>query len=376
VQFVEPGRLLFVREGVLFSQTFNSRTLRLEGDATRIAENVPIVEPSARAGFSAAQNGVLVLGYENSSQEPELSWYDRAGKVLSRVGVAAYRGIDLSADGKRLVAHYHNDLSPSSTGDIWITDLERGTNTRFTFDGSQDNSSPIWSPDGTSVAFSSVRNNRFGLYRKASNGVGTEELLFESETRKVPMSWAHDGKSLVFVNYDPKTRADLWILPLTEDRQPRVYLQSPLNETLPQISPDGKWIAYALGAGGPAANQLWVQSYPTPGTKWQVSTNSANVSRWRADGKELFYLSGGFGEVWSVSVEHTGAGLTFGVPKMLFSGRWFSPPHQPSNTNFLTYAVSSDGQRFLFPRVPSAADVADEPQFLTVILNWPSLLKK
>src|SRR5262249_28282584 len=159
-------------------------------------------------------------------------------------------------------------------------DLERGTNTRFTFDASQENSSPIWSPDGSTIVFSSVRNKRFGLYRKASNCVGTEELLYESETPKVPMSWAPDGNSLVFVNFDPKTFSDLWILPLTGDRQPRPYLQTPMSETLPQISPDGHWISYASGPGGVGANQLWVQSYPNPGTKWQVSSTGGHVSRW------------------------------------------------------------------------------------------------
>ena len=191
------------------------------------------------------------------------------------------------------------------------------------------------------------------------------------------MSWSPDGKSLVFVNWDPKTQSDLWILPLTGDRKPVVYLQSPATEHSPQISPDGHWIAYVTGRALPF-NEIWVQSYPAVGTKWQVAADGATKPRWRADGKELFYasLSEGF---WSVAVEPRGAGLTFGAPKRLFDSRGsrgFSTFHQPNNTGYHAFAVSSDGQRFVIPQLQSAAESADRPEALTVVLNWSSLSKK
>jgi Tol biopolymer transport system component len=379
-EFVPPDHLLLMRGGALFHQSFSPDKLELSGEATRIVENVPINEASGTAGFSVAPN-VLVHGYgQVMIENSDLGWYDRTGKLLMHVGTASYMGIDLWKD-KRLAAHYHN--AATGGGDIWITtNLERETPTRFTFDASEDSSSPIWSPDGTSVAFSAVRNGRFGLYRKASSGVGREERLFESETPTAPMSWSPDGTSLVFVNYDPKTQADLWILPLFGDRKPIVYLKSPVSEAQAQISPDGHWIAYSQGVSF-ATRNIWIESYPNPGTKWQVSTNGGTAPRWRADGKELFYAAAdrvaSGRALWSVAVESNGPGLTFGSAKYLFDSR--SPPVAHAtwgSMDYFFYAVSPDGQKILIPRSRSTTDSADQPQSLTVtvVLNWTTTLLK
>jgi Tol biopolymer transport system component len=343
------------------------RTLALEGEASRITESVN-TGPPGTAGFSVSQNGLLLLAEGRSGGDAELTWFDRSGKVLGQVGSAPFQGIDLSPDGKRVAVHTHAD--GAAGGDISIIDLERNNSTtRLTFDESQDNASPIWSPDGTSIAFSSIRNNRYGIYRKASNGVGAEELLFESETPKVPSSWAPDGKSIVLIDYDPKTLGDLWILPLVGDRKPTLYLQSPGVDIHAQISPDGHWVAYTSEAS------VWVQSYPVPGTKYRVSAENVALPRWRRDGRELFFSSRQAGRIWSVSVSPNGPGLTLGTPQLLFDRRFLSLTHGTASrvTNYHTYAVSADGQRFLAPRQPA---VDASYRSLTVVVNWPTLLKK
>src|SRR5262249_18239563 len=153
---------------------------------------------------------------------------DRTGKKLTTVGHSTYSGLDLSPDGKRVAVHLHDDRNDG--GDIWILDLERGTTQRFTFDASQDNSSPVWSPDGSQIVFSSRRAASFGLYKKPSNGVGSEELLFESKSAKTPMSWSPDGKSVLFYNIESSTTGDLWTLPLSGDKKPSTYLSSRFDE--------------------------------------------------------------------------------------------------------------------------------------------------
>jgi Tol biopolymer transport system component len=367
VELAPPDHLVFARDRALFTQSFNINTFALEGEPVRILENVS-KGAYGNAGFSVSQNGLLVFAGGRVNGDAELTWFDRSGKVLNQVGGAPYQGIDLSPDGKRVAVHTHAE--GAAGGDISIIDLERNnTTTRLTFDESQDNSSPIWSPDGASIAFSSVRNNRYGIYRKASNGVGTEELLFESETAKVPSSWAPDGKSILLIDYDPKTQGDLWILPLSGDRKPTLYWQSPESDIHAQISPDGHWVAYVSG------RSVWVQSYPVPGTKYRVTSESVALPRWRGDGCELFFSSYTTGRIWSVSVSPNGLGLTLGTPQVLFDRRFFSSWHGTATreTNYHTYAVSADGQRFLAPIQP-AVDAAS--RFLTVIVNWPALLKK
>src|SRR5262249_17912280 len=162
-----------------------------------------------------------------------------------------------------------------------------GKTSRFTFDASQENSQPVWSPDGSRIVFGSRRNGKWGLYVKPSNGIGNEELLMESETLKMPMSWSGDGKSILYWLQDPKTGNDVWALPFFGDRKPFPVLQTPFAEVFPQISPDGKWISYTSNETG--RPEIYVQSFPPGAGKWPISSSGGNFSRWRRDGKELLY---------------------------------------------------------------------------------------
>jgi Tol biopolymer transport system component len=360
--FVPPNRLFFVKGKSLLVQNMNMRTFALEGEPVRVLESVMTRPPTHLAGFSVSENGVLAFARGPAEDVAELTWYDRAGKVLNTVGKAPYRGIDLSPTGSRVAAHHHPE--GRSGGDLWVIDLERqNAATRLTFDESEDSQSPIWSPTGDSIAFSAIRNKRYGIYRKAANGVGSEELLFESETPKVPAGWAPDGKSILFVDYDPKTSGDLWILPLTPAAKPRPFLQAPGDQTHAQISPDGKWVAYTDSG-------ISVQSFPVPGTKYRLS-EEGSLPRWRRDGREIFFSGRTAGRIMSVSLTPNGPGLVPGTPQPLFVRRFYSEDHAP--TNFNTFAVSADGQRILAPRQP---DVDPAIPFVAVVVNWESWIKK
>jgi len=253
------GDLLFVRDGTLLAQSFDAKRLTLSGEAVPVAEHVESTVYPGVMAFSVSDTGMLAYGLGSSAAAGlQMAWVDRQGKAIETVGAEGnYRGIDLAPDGKRLAAHRHDGQG----GDVWLSDLPRGTTPRFTFDPSQENASPIWSPDGRSIVFSAVRNGKWSLYQRPSNGAGTEERLVESDIQILPMSWAPDGQSLVYVAIDPNTRADLWLLPLSGDRKAVPLLRTPFSESHAQISPDGKLFAYHSDESG--LSEVYVRPFPS-----------------------------------------------------------------------------------------------------------------
>src|SRR5262249_32546764 len=203
--------LLFVRQGTLLAQPFDSAALRLSGEPVPIGDRLETSVVPGFNAFSLSTTGTLAYGLTRSGGGMvQLNWVDRAGKLLQNVApLANYRGIDLSRDGLRIAAHHHER---TLQGDLWITELARGTTSRFTFDASQENSSPVWSPDGKFVAFGSLRQSKWGLYRKPTDNAGVEERLLESDDTLLPESWAPDGQSIVFTRFSSRP-PDLWLLP-------------------------------------------------------------------------------------------------------------------------------------------------------------------
>ena len=366
--FASPNQLLFRRGGTLFSQTVAPGSFELEGEPVRIADPVGSLTNLGRPGFSVSETGVLAFWPISglSSGTSELTVYDRTGKVLTSLGGALYRGIRLSPDGRRLATHVEEGVG----GDIWVMDLERGSRQRLTFNPEQHNGAPIWSPDGRQIAFSSIRNGKWGVYRKAANGTGPDELLVESSgAPKAPESYAPDGRTLIFSSVDPKTLGDLWMLRLGNGATAAPYMQSPFRESKAAISPDGRWLAYESNESGRA--EIYVQSLSSNPSKWQVSTAGGLEPIWRKDGREVFFISSIPGRMFAADVEPSADGLRFGIPRELFQFAERNPGHV---TPFFRYAVSPDGQRVFVAHVPAAAEAVDAP--LTVVLNWTSLLQR
>ena len=235
-----------------------------------------------------------------------------------------------------------------------------------------------------------VRNLAAYSTFNAPDGSSTEELLFESELPKAPMSWSPDGKSIVFWVQDPKTNSDLWLLSLA-DKKATPLINSPFDESHAQISPDGKWIAYTSNSVG-KRREIHVQPFPTGSGHWQISNGGGDWPRWRKDGKELFYHSIGptaapqsagnpvfVGPIYTVNVNGAGTSFEHDPPKALLNLRAINLTH--SGGDYHTYAVSPDGQRFLYFQfvVPVTANQAtdpDHPSGLVVAMNWESGLKK
>ena len=150
--------------------------------------------------------------------------------------------------------------------------------------------SPVWSPDGSRIIWRSNRDGRYDLYWKAASGAGPDELLLKSSNiSKVPTDWSLDGRFLIYYEIDPKTKRDIWVLPLSGDRKPFPFLQTESSEAAGQLSPDGRWMAYTSDQSG--AFEIYVRSFPSGGGQWQVSTKGGTGPCWRRDGKELFYYA-------------------------------------------------------------------------------------
>ena len=369
------GHLLFVRQSTLLAQPFSLKTLQPSGDPIPVAEHVTKNFAGIPA-FSVSDGGTLAYGIGPSTTSGvapvQLTWVDRQGKTIEAVGPPGnYRGIDLAPDGKRIVTHRHD----GGGGDIWIIDGARTE--RFTLDASIEHESPIWSPDGEWIAYGVRQPGKARLYRKRSNGAGTEEVLLETSGDTVaPVAWTPDGRSIVYQTNGGL--GHLFTLPLSGDRKPLPLVTTTANESRGQVSPNGRWLAFQAG-GLSRRPDVFVRLLAGAGT-YQVSTGDGTSPRWRGDGRELFYLEGlsrsDAGKLMSVDV-NPGAASSFerGAPHPLFDSKYTSYVHPPGGL-FHAFAVSRDGQRFLIPRPLAAATTDDSAAApVAVVLNWSAVVK-
>jgi serine/threonine protein kinase/Tol biopolymer transport system component len=361
------GYLFFMRATTMMAQPFDGRRLQLTGAPVAIADAIRTTWYGTEV-VSVSSGGALAYATAQAVEDSQLTWVDRQGKAMSTVGQPSSNGaVSLSPDGKSAAVR---DAAYDVPGDLWTVDLSSGRRTRLTFRGN--NYSPgVWSPDSARIAYAGG-NLGDTLYVKASSGTAEEiELLKDSGTRHIVTSWSRDGRFLLYHTQNtPNTGYDVWVLPLDGKQKPVLLLGDSFNEWAAQFSPDGRWIVYVSMEGGGGA--LFVRPFsvlesgkPVLGDgKWQVS-RSGNWPVWRADQEILF--SGGLPwvagtPVMAATVNSSRTAFESGVPQRLFlssgGGAW---------------DVTADGQRFLIP-VPQVQRAA--PASISVILNWPALLKK
>jgi serine/threonine protein kinase len=358
--YVPPGYILFMREQTLMAQAFDAGKLRTTGDSFPIAEQVDTIVGSTRGYFTASQNGVLAYESGAQAQNLQLTWLDRSGKPVGTVGSPGdIEWATISPDGKTVAF----DLRDMQTGyyDIWLHDLARGTDSRFTFN-SKNNQFPVWSPDGNYLAFNSDRSG-VSVYKKATNGVGQDEVVDQDGLIKRPTGWSPDGRFIVEeTNAATKTRGDIWLAlasPANGNEKPHPYLQTEFSEGIGKVSPNGKWLAYR--SDETKRNEIYIMTFPSPGGKWQISTSGGSYPVWSRDGKQLFYV--GNDKMMVVDIRGTGANPEPGVPQPLFDVRL-----RPTNPGF---DVAKDG-RFLIPTAMEQASAAP----IIVVVNWTAGLKK
>ena len=349
------GRLLFVRDTTLMVQPFDVTARTLAGQPVPFVEGIATV--NQYIAVSASRTGALAFRTGGRAAGRVLNWFARDGKALGTVGSPGeFVQFALSPDGTRIISR---DRAVNSEGDLWLLDLAKGTNTRFTFTRSAtDNHSPIWSPDGQRIAFGTSK----GLFQRLANGAADAELVAATDDTPYLDSWSRDGRYIFFTVINTSGRRDISLLRMA-DRSVSVWLQDAANETQAVLSPDGKWVAYISDESG--RSEMFVRPFDRAGAsrsaRWQVSRNGAISPQWRDDGKELFFKDL-TGVPVSVAVSASGNAFESGAPERLPIEGAIWP----------SWGVTGDGQRVLLAFSPQAS--LETP--ITVLLNWASAIER
>ncbi len=362
--FAPPDTLLIVRQGVLRAIRFDPERGTIAGEGLSVSDAVGTDGGVARSAFSIANTMALAYRSTGGAERRQLVWVDRAGKRLGAIGAPD----DNSMASPRLDPSGRRVVFPRFVGnnrDVWMMDVARGSATKLTFDPAGD-LTPIWSADGRSVIFESLRSGPPALFETPASGVGEERLVLRDAG--LPLSASTDGRFLLYQRQDPKTGSDVWVLPLGSEPKPFPVLQTPFEERAGEFSPDSRWIVYESNESG--SFEIYVRSFPAAGGKWAVSTAGGTQPRWRRDGKELYYVAPDT-RLMAVSITATADGQTLdaSAPVPLFPTRLASGPgFAPGEAQ---YEVAPDG-RFLLNTV---VDESSAPP-ITITLNWTAALKK
>jgi len=358
--FYSSGQLLYFREGSLMAQEFDVGRLELRGEARPIEG---VLRESGNWGViaSASENGVLVLQSPGEVKYP-VSWSDRTGRLVGPTALSSQLfDLRLSPDGTRAaVVSFEGGPTP----DVSVYDLKSGARTRLTF---KENAWYIsWSPDGTKIAYSAQKFDQAGadVYLKRADGAEEPELLLSSGNLDHPSDWTRDGRYLVF-SRGPAGSRRIWILPMFGDRKPfPLFPNATYDHSEGRVSPDGKWIAYVSAEFGPG--EIYVTSFPNGIGKWQIGSGAVvPAAKWRADGKELYFVALE-GSLMAASIQESAGSITVeGVRRL---GR---SPFLVGPVLAIFDVDAKKGQRFIGSTAPDTSSLP-----LNVITNWTAELKK
>lgn len=354
--YAPTGHIIYFRAGKLWAVPFDLARVQVTGPPAPIVENVSGYPSIGQGLFSFSQIGLLVYVRRDARlAERALVWVNRKGEEWPVTKTRrAYSWPRLSPDGRRLAVAVDYD-------GIWVYDLEGGKFTQLT-SGVDSDDYPLWTPDGKRVTFSSNKTGASNLFWKAADGSGVEERITTSPYTQFPMSWSPDGKVVTVYQLGPTTAGDVWLLSREGDPKYWPLLTTPAIEGVATFSPDGHWISYASNESG--RFEVYVQPYPGPGQKVQISTEGGTGPSWARNGRELF-----FWQVDNMMAVDVTTEPAFGTskPGVLFEGVYDFAPGQ------INYDVAPDGQRFMMIKEPPPGPVEEQ---LRTVPSWFEQLKR
>ncbi len=360
--------LLYSNGGSLMVQPFDGDHLKVAGDPVRLAENVSPIGVLGPTGYlSASASGTGLLVYRNDvSSVSQLDVLDRSGKTLRTIGPpGAYGEPDLSPDQKRIAVELPDSHGAGIYTPLWLMDVATGAISRFTFDNF-DYLSPLWSPDGRWIYFSSNRGGPYNIYRKLTDGSADAELVVKAPNTVSPNDISGDNRFLLIEDNSPVTNRDLLFLPLATGGTPRPFRATPASESDSRFSPDSRWVAYCSDENRAGDFEIFVSSFPPNTSKWQVSSEGGFWPMWRDDGRELYFISGT--NLMAAEVI-PGSTFQFRPPHPLFQVRLAQSVFTQAHSGYFAF---SGGQKFLVNQLVSSGEVPP----ITVVANWTSDLKK
>lgn len=362
-QYSPTGHIVYARDGKLLAVPFDLKRLEVTGKPVVVLEGVFMCVNTGVAFYNLSSSGTLayapgvILGGRR-----ELVWVDRNGKEEPiPLPPKPYLHPRISPNQKFIAVEMEGPVH-----DFWTYDIERGILSKVTTEGSSH--WPLWTPDGNRITYRRWLGGAFSMWWVPSDRSAPPERLTDIGRMQSASSWSPDGRVVAFTQVNPNTGSDVFVMDITSDRVPRPFADSRFSEGSPRFSPDGRWIAYASNESG--RNEIYVQAYPGPGAKIQISTEGGTDAVWRARGGELYYRNGD--KMMVVEVSTAGA-FRASRPRLLWSGRYahglgsFCGPPGTTSSN---YDVTPDGARFLMVKHDEVA-----PAQINVVLNWITELK-